>query len=178
MIFLSLAFSYHEIVELFDKQDGLRKIINEVCIYSLLVCLLRYFYILQLSMIDLFSKDIIYSDEEIFTKRHYAKHICVALKRYFETHLILKAQSLIQTCLKNSNSEYYQSYSRLININFLPKKPINYDYELIMEYVEAMLYLVPLRCQWEPVDKLIKYGGAKLLMQYISMIHDCNFTGK
>ncbi|KAH9527021.1 hypothetical protein DERF_001069 [Dermatophagoides farinae] len=161
MVFLSLAFSYQEIVELFDKQDGLRKIINEI------------------SMIDLFSKDITYSDEEIFTKRQYAKHICVALKRYFETHLILKAQSLIQTCFKqNINNENYQNYSRLMNINFPAKKPINYDYDLIMEYVDAMLHLISLRCQWEPVDKLIKYGGAKLLMQYISMSYDCNFTGK
>ena len=138
-------------------------------------------------MIDLFSKDIIYSDEEIFTKRQYAKHICFAMKRYFETHLILKAQSLMQICLKNSsnnnnnnniNNEYYQNYSRLINIQFPSKKPINYDYDLIMEYVDAMLSFMPLRLQWEPVEKLIKYGGAKLLMQYISMSYDWNFTGK
>ena len=31
---------------------------------------------------------------------------------------------------------------------------------------------------WTSVEKLIKYGGAKLLMQYISMSYDWNFTGK
>ncbi|XP_017482775.1 PREDICTED: protein VPRBP-like [Rhagoletis zephyria] len=122
MIFFSLSFSYRMILNLFDSQDGFRKIINEI------------------SMIDLFSSpSSTYSEDEIFTKRQWA---------------------------------------RLININVPPYKTINYDYELYMEHVEALLHLMPTRAQWRPVDDLIKFNGAKLLIQYISLSYDWNFTGK
>lgn len=125
-------------------------------------------------MIDLFSNNVTITEDEIYNKRQYAKHICFALKRYFESHLILKTQSLI-----NSNSHSSFQTSNVVRVaNLPPYKPINYDYDMIMEHVEAMLVLVPIRCEWQPVDQLIKYGGAKLLIQYISMSYDWNFNGK
>ena len=47
-----------------------------------------------------------------------------------------------------------------------------------MEHVDALLHIMPIRYSWNPVDELIKYGGAKLLIQYISLTYDWNFTGK
>lgn len=159
MIFFSLSFSYRMILNLFDSQDGFRKIINEI------------------SMIDLFSSpNSTYSEDEIFTKRQYAKHVCFALKRYYEAHLIIKTHEM----LKNSSysSKISPRWARLININVPPYKTINYDYDLYMEHVEALLHLMPTRSQWKPVDDLIKFNGAKLLIQYISLSYDWNFTGK
>ena len=49
MIFLSLAFSYQEIVELFDKQDGLRKIINEVCVNYIFVKIVFINFLFKIS---------------------------------------------------------------------------------------------------------------------------------
>src|SRR5690625_4113954 len=106
-------------------------------------------------MIDLFTSDSLFTEDEIFTKRQYAKHICFALKRYFETHLIIKAQSLIRSNLHSQNNS--ANFSRLIDLNLPAYKPINYDYDLIMEHVEAMLHLVPLGYQWDPVEQLTKY---------------------
>ncbi|KAJ6222415.1 hypothetical protein RDWZM_000960 [Blomia tropicalis] len=153
MIFFSLSFSYRAFLELFDHQDGLRKILNE------------------LSMIDLFSNSPTYTEDEIFTKRQYAKHICFALKRYFEAHLIIKTHSMLGN---NPNSQW----ARLISTNVPAYKPMNFDYELFMEHVEALLHLMPARAQWEPVNQFTRHGAAKLLIQYISMSYDWNFTGK
>lgn len=127
-------------------------------------------------MIDLFSTNVSYTEDEIFTKRQYAKHVCFALKRYFEAHLIIKTQSMIKTNSHSGGNS--SSWARLNNINVPAYKTFNYDYDLFMEHVEALLYLMPIRCHWAPVDELIKYGGAKLLIQYISMSYDWNFTGK
>ena len=127
-------------------------------------------------MIDLFSTNETYTEDEIFTKRQYAKHVCIALKRYFEAHLIIKTQDVIKA---NSHSgTNAESWARLTNINVPSYKTINYDYDLFMEHVDALLHLMPLRCSWHPVDELIKFGGAKLLIQYISLSYDWNFTGK
>lgn len=125
-------------------------------------------------MIDLFSTNATYTEDEIFTKRQYAKHVCFALKRYFEAHLIIKTQHMIRANSHSSSS----SWARLTNINVPPYKTFNYDYDLFMEHVEALLHLMPIRCYWKPVEELVKYGGDKLLIQYISMSYDWNFTGK
>jgi len=176
MIFFSLTFSFRSILEEFDSKDGLQKILNQV--YSTLG--LHYFVftfeLLQISMIDLFSSNATYSEDEIFTKRQYAKHVCFALKRYFEAHLIIKTQHMIRTNAHSGSNK--PSWVRLTNINVPPYKTINYDYDLYMEHVDALLHLMPLRNSWSPVDVLIKFGGAKLLIQYISLSYDWNFTGK
>lgn len=187
MIFFSLTFSYRLILDQFDIQDGLRKVLNEVC-YVLVFYISKCFAVnsikiklftcicSQISMIDLFSSNANYTEDEIFTKRQYAKHVCFALKRYFEAHLIMKTQQIIRS---NSHSgSNIQNWARLTNINVPHYKTINYDYDLYMEHVDALLHLMPLACRWTPVDVLIKFGAAKLLIQYISLSYDWNFTGK
>lgn len=158
LLFLSLTFSYQIILELFDNQDGLRKVINEI------------------SMIDLAETNNSFSEDDINSKRQYARHVCIALKKYFETHLVIKTQSLI-----NSNPQGIADYPniiRLTNTKIPPYKAINYSYDMIMEHVEALLNIIPFRCKWEPVDKLIQYGGFKLLLQFLSLSCDWSFSGK
>ena len=41
------------------------------------------------------------SDDQVFTMRQAARHSCVALKRYFETHVILKVNELKRSHLRN-----------------------------------------------------------------------------
>ena len=49
----------------------------------------------------------------------------------------------------NSYASYNSlSWARLTNINVPPYKTFNYDYDLFMEHVEALLHLMPIRYQW------------------------------
>lgn len=40
------------------------------------------------------------SDDEVFTNRQAARHACVALKRYFEAHMAIKADQIRRTHLR------------------------------------------------------------------------------
>lgn len=159
MIFFSQSLSYQNILYLFDKLDGLGKIIS------------------QMSITNLNPARFYFSEEETFIKRYYAKHICLALRRYFETHLVLKAQNIIKS-IPNIHCDNFNQYARLRDIEWSPNKPINNDYDLMTDYVEALLQLMPSQCQWPPVDLFIKKEGPKLLIQYISYSIEWNSIGK
>ena len=83
-------------------------------------------------MIDLFSTNATYTEDEIFTKRQYAKHVCFALKRYFEAHLIIKTQNMIRNSSQSGSNS--ASWVRLVNINVPSHKTINFDYDLVSFY--------------------------------------------
>ncbi|CAG2115601.1 unnamed protein product, partial [Medioppia subpectinata] len=59
-MFFSLSFSFRMILELFDSQDGLRKLLNVIF------------------LLDIFSDETEYTEDELFTKRQNARHVCVA----------------------------------------------------------------------------------------------------
>ena len=41
------------------------------------------------------------TEDEIFTSRQAARHVCVALKKYYEAHLAIKADQLRRSHLRN-----------------------------------------------------------------------------
>lgn len=115
------------------------------------------------------------TDDELFTKRQTARQVCVALKRYYEAHLVIEAENI-----RRSSSYSQSSYSSLKanSSNIPPYKASHYSNEAVTNYIESLLELMPLRINWKPVDELLKFGGVKLLISLIAHSFDWNYTGK
>lgn len=132
-------------------------------------------------MLDIFNDDDEYTEDELFTKRQAARHVCVALKRYYDAHLVIEAEFMRRSSSSpisstSSNSSRYSTNSPSADVP--PYKAARYSYEAIMDHVETLLELMPLRINWKPVDELLKLGGLKLLLQLIAVSYDWNYTGK
>lgn len=178
-MFFSVSFSYRVILELFDAQDGLRKLLNVIF------------------MLDLFKENDDSNDDELYTKRSTAKLIVNALKKYFEAHLIVECEQLRRSQLiKNSNSNQNNSnqtssslstlnsktnqfnYNKLTIGNVPPYKAMKYTNETIIEFVETLLEIMPIRKSWKPVESLINLGGVKLIVNLIVASADWIYNSK
>lgn len=77
-MFFSLCFKFPLLLEYFDQNNGLRKLLNVI------------------SMRGLFSDDPMIneiSDDEMYSRRQTAKQVCIALKNYTRAHFILETRS-------------------------------------------------------------------------------------
>lgn len=99
----------------------------------------------------------------------------MALKRYYEAHLIIEAELMRRTSTYSSFNDNISSSS---NTNVPPYKALRFSYDIVMDHVESLLELMPIRINWKPVDELLKLQGVKLLLQLIAFSFDWNFTGK
>lgn len=122
-MFFGLSFQFRIILDEFDKQDGLRKLLNVVrdlfvvvvvlvvqkCISLTLFC---PYSILKISVLPIvqptYSDENNLNDDEECAARQMVRHVCVALKRYMESHLFYK----------------YTQTSRLNEQSNIPVQPI------------------------------------------------------
>ncbi|MEE6526673.1 hypothetical protein FKM82_027454, partial [Ascaphus truei] len=81
-MFFSICFSFRAVLELFDTQDGLRRLVNLIS---------------TLEILNLEDQGALLSDDEIFASRQTGKHTCMALRRYFEAHLAIKVEQVKQS---------------------------------------------------------------------------------
>lgn len=86
-MFFSLSFQFRAILELFDLQDGLRKLYNMISTLQIL------------SVEDSSASNL--TDDEVFGSRQTARQVCNALKRYYESHLAIKAEQLGRSHSRN-----------------------------------------------------------------------------
>lgn len=127
-------------------------------------------------MLDIFADERNATDDELFTKRQTARQVCIALKRYFEAHLVIEAENIRRSPLPGSSSSQHSVKNHPGNIPSY--KAAHYTSDTIHEYVESLLELMPLRINWKPVDELLKLGGLKLLISLISNSSEWLYTGK
>lgn len=185
-MFFGLAFPFRSLLELFDAQDGLRKLLN------------------VMSTLDVFvrsnnSEGSSSTDDQVFTSRQTARHVCVALKRYYEAHLALKADSLRRSHARNSAN----AASASITSASSPPPPMihpppssaggaasaagsshhrcraaRFTAEAVAENVSTLLELLPARARWSPAEELVRLGGVSLLLQTVAMAYDWNHSSK
>ncbi|KAM7301190.1 DDB1 and CUL4-associated factor 1 isoform X3 [Ixodes scapularis] len=183
-MFFGLAFPFRSLLELFDAQDGLRKLLN------------------VMSTLDVFvrtnnAEGSSPSDDQVFASRQTARHVCVALKRYYEAHLALKADSLRRSHARNSAN----AASNAITSAGSPPPPLHsalpsgagappssssqhrcraarFTAEAVAENVSTLLELLPARARWSPAEELVRLGGVSLLLQTVAMAYDWNHSNK
>ncbi|CAH1785027.1 unnamed protein product [Owenia fusiformis] len=155
-MFFSTSFMFRVIIELFDMKDGLRKLYNVISTLEILI-------------VD--DQDTMITEDAIFTSRQAARHVCVALKRYFEAHLSIKADIVRRSLARDTGAQHVSETP--------PFKAAKFSSQTVQDNIELLLDNLPVRAHWKPVDDLLKLGGVKLLVQLIALTPEWNaYTGK
>ncbi|KAI0224040.1 DDB1- and CUL4-associated factor 1 [Lamellibrachia satsuma] len=111
------------------------------------------------------------TEDELFTSRQAARHVCLTLKKYFEAHLAIKADQVRRAHMRNEGGSPLAESPSYKACKLAP--------EVIQDNVELLLECLPLRMQWLPVAQLTRLGGITKLMQLIAMAAEWNaFSAK
>lgn len=151
-LFFSLTCSFRAVLELFDSNDGLRKLVNQLSTLS----------ILRPDEAELLS------DDEVFGSRQTAKHTCMALRRYFDAHLHIRADALRRSIARNEGGTP--------PVPVPAYKAASLSHGSVMENCQLMLEYAPTTLRWEPVEMMNRLQGYTLLLQLISLSSDWGMT--
>ncbi|XP_024118657.1 DDB1- and CUL4-associated factor 1 isoform X1 [Oryzias melastigma] len=144
-MFFSISFSFRAVLQLFDQQDGLRRLVNLIS---------------TLEILNIENEISIMSDDQVFTSRQTAKHTCMALRRYFEAQLGLKTESFKQSLCSSDGALQ------------LLHKAFTYTREQVTEMMEFLIESGPPHLHWEPVEVFCKLSCVPLMLQLISTACD------
>ncbi|NWU98107.1 DCAF1 factor, partial [Upupa epops] len=149
-MFFSICFSFRAVLELFDRHDGLRRLVNLVS---------------TLEILNLEDQGALLSDDEIFASRQTGKHTCMALRRYFEAHLAIKLEKVKQSLQRTEGGILVHPQP--------PYKACSYTHEQIVEMMEFLIEYGPAQLYWEPAEVFLKLSCVQLMLQLISIA--CNW---
>lgn len=138
------------------------------------------------------SEDHGLNDDEECAARQMVRHVCVALKKYMESHLFLKYSQMTrlndpsasalpaQPIFKVSQSVYFQKPRPHNSANMLlfELQTPKCTPEIINDQVTALQEMLPVRASWEPVDKLLSLNGIQLLLRIIAYSYEWNYSGR
>ncbi|KAM3620844.1 uncharacterized protein V6R79_002806 [Siganus canaliculatus] len=149
-MFFSISFSFRAVLQLFDHQDGLRRLVNLIS---------------TLQILNVESETSVMSDDQVFSGRQTAKHTCMALRRYFEAHLAVKAEQVKQS-LHSSDG----------GTSVVPRQPFykaySYTRDQVIEMMEFLIEYGPPQLHWEAVEVFWKLSCVPLMLQLISTACD------
>lgn len=146
-----MAFTYPKFLEYFDREEGLRWIMNVVSTLEIITNPDIYFTIPEAE-----------HEDKVFTCMQTARHVCFSLKRYFEAQLMLKAEQLKFTTSLRSE-EHARSFS---------SKQLKWKLEEIEEALDFVLANLPFRSKWPAVDSFVKLGGVQLMLKLLLIALD------
>ncbi|VVC87199.1 unnamed protein product, partial [Leptidea sinapis] len=147
-MFFGLSFQFRVILEEFDNQDGLRKLYNVIS---------------TLPILGSDEEESRVSDDETCAARQIVRHVCVALRRYFEAHLRIRAAQVLRQ-----------------QGDTVPEQPPYKASKSSPEEIQDQISLVQNAAwsRWPPVDELLALGGVTLLLQVVGYAYDWNFNGR
>lgn len=145
--FLGFCFQFKTMLDEFDFQDGLRQLYNVISVLPVLE-----------QMTDNYDLS---SDEEN-AQRQVVRHVCVALKKYFESHIFYKYSLVTQN-----------SPTRIC----LPMRSLKNSNEIINDQI-MNLQSLQLKSNWQPVNVFLQLGGIKLLILVIAHSYEWNYSGR
>uniref|UniRef100_A0A336LYJ1 CSON005995 protein n=1 Tax=Culicoides sonorensis TaxID=179676 RepID=A0A336LYJ1_CULSO len=144
-MFFGLSFQFKIMLDEFDRQDGLRKLVNVISVLPIL------------SNTEEYSLN----DDEQCAARQVMRHVCVTLKKYFESHLFYKYNQV-------TRQQNPHPLTTPANVTKAPKNSI----DVINEQIRSLQETIPMRSQWPPMDELIRLGGITLLLRIIALSYD------
>uniref|UniRef100_A0ACB8EI34 DDB1- and CUL4-associated factor 1 n=1 Tax=Sphaerodactylus townsendi TaxID=933632 RepID=A0ACB8EI34_9SAUR len=148
-MFFSICFSFRAVLELFDRHDGLRRLVNLIS---------------TLEILNLEDQGALLSDDEIFASRQTGKHTCMAMRRYFEAHLAIKVEQVKQSLQRTEGGILVHPQP--------PYKACSYTHEQIVEMMEFLIEYGPAQLYWEPAEIFLKLSCVQLMLQLISIACD------
>lgn len=133
----------------FDKQDGLRQLYNIISV---------------LPVLEQTADNYNLNPDEENAQRQVVRHVCVAFKKYFESHLFYKHSLISQS-----------SSSRIC----LPLRALKNSTEVINDQILNLQSILPLKStSWQPVNIFLHLGGIKLLILVIAHSYEWNYSGR
>ncbi|KAG8128315.1 putative Protein VPRBP isoform 1 protein [Naja naja] len=141
-MFFSICFSFRAVLELFDRHDGLRRLVNLIS---------------TLDILNLQTQGLL-SDDEIFASRQTGKHTCMAMRRYFEAHLAIKVEQVKQSL---------HVHPQKVGSTLL--EACSYTHEQIVEMMEFLIEYGPGQLYWDPAEVFLKLCCVQLMLQLISI---------
>ncbi|XP_035893894.1 protein mahjong [Anopheles stephensi] len=151
-MFFGLSCQFKIILDEFDNQDGIRQLYNVIAVLPVLVV----------------SDDYQMNEDEEASERQVIRHVCVALKKYFENHLYYKY-------IQVTRQQEPQSAGTLTQPVF---KAVKNSPEVISQQITTLQELLPMKAHWAPVDELLKLGGVTLLLRIILLTFDWTYSGR
>lgn len=145
-MFFSICFSFRAVLELFDRHDGLRRLVNLIS---------------TLDILNLANQGALMSDDEIFASRQTGKHTCMAMRRYFEAHLAIKVEQVKQSLQRTEGGILVHPQP--------PYKACSYTHEQIVEMMEFLIEYGPAQLYWEPAEVFLKLSCVPLMLLLISV---------
>lgn len=133
-------------LEEFDKQDGLRQIYNVISILPILA--------------NSNEDDYNLSADEENAERQVIRHVCVAMKKYFESHLFYK-----HTQVTRSSPS-------------IPSRALKNSQEVINEQIMYLQNSLPMKANFQPVNLFLSLGGIKLFVLIIANSYEWNYSGR
>lgn len=151
-MFFSISFSFRGVLLLFDERDGLRRLVNLISTLEIL------------NSESSSGK----TDDQVFSSRQTAKHTSLALRRYFDAHLAIKAEHMKHMSEGGSNISQQPFYKAFV-----------YTKELVVELIDYLITKSPPLLYWEPVEVFYKLSCVPLMLQLISAACDWrNYYGR
>lgn len=144
-MFFGLSFQFKVMLDEFDKQDGLRQLYNVISV---------------LPILSHPAEDHDYSADEETAQRQVVRHVCVALKKYFESHLFYKYTQVTR----------HPSTRTAIPIRALKNPP-----EIIDDQILTLQGMLPMRSIWNPVSEFLQLGGITLFILIIAHSYEWNY---
>ncbi|XP_053630594.1 DDB1- and CUL4-associated factor 1 isoform X3 [Cherax quadricarinatus] len=155
VMFFGMVFRFRAILERFDEQDGLRKVLNMLSTLSLFQ--------------DVWEQDSLDEPNEVMMWQT-VKQVCLSIKHYFEAHLALKVQHLQRMTTRDHSSGSQHSSPAY--------KAVNVTTEVIERNIEYLLENLPHRARWKPVEHFVSLKGLQLLLQLVAMVLNESFSPK
>ncbi|XP_062558300.1 protein mahjong isoform X3 [Armigeres subalbatus] len=148
-MFFGLSCQFKTMMDEFDKQDGLRKLYNVIAVLPILL-----------------PDDYHLNDDEECAARQVVRHVCVALKKYFENHLYYKYNQVTrQQCPSGTLAQPVF-------------KSVKNSPEVISDQIRTLQELLPMKARWSPIDEFLDLGGVNLLLRIIALAYEWNYSGR
>ena len=194
VMFCGLACAFRILLDIFDEQDGARKLYNSI------------------STLQILNPDSdhpvnnILTDDQEYNQRLSIRHVMVTFRLYIQAHLAIKAQQLRRLqdrdetsgvsnrVLGGSNSgtavvnnrqaiagSMHQGHGMLSTTSWpaVPAyKSAKFAPAQVSDQVETLLQLMPFRSRWQPVDNFIQLGGITTCLKTIASAYDWTFQGR
>lgn len=144
-MFFGLSFQFKIMLDEFDKQDGLRRLYNVISV---------------LQILSHPAEDNDLSPDQETAERQVVRHVCVALKKYFESHLFYKYTQVTR----------HPSTRTAIPIRALKNPP-----EINDDQILTLQGLLPMRANWSPVTEFLQLGGITLFILIIAHSYEWNY---
>jgi HIV-1 Vpr-binding protein len=146
-MFFGLSFQFKPMLDEFDQQDGIRQLYNVISI---------------LPILSQTSEDYNLTADEENAERQVIRHVCVSLKKYFESHLFFKYTQVMRNSTKIT----------------VPLRALKNPVEVIDDQILTLQNILPMKSTWQPVQAFLHLNGVTLFILVIAHSYEWNYSGR